>query len=250
MTVVDAITAKPTKPLHYRFSVLVTAVGRFFRGFVPFVVVILVNAVIQTALIAAFDPEPGWSAVFILTLIVSFVVLAGSFYLLNLTALGVATGKVSLTSIVPRGVEQWGRFVLWSVVMYLLVLVGLIVNTTLALVVLLIFPFVTLAAADDKKNPLAINFRVIGGRPIRYIITAIILGVILVLSNVFTSVNGFFIGGWQAALITWLYWGVFASWTLAALALIYRSTLAGAVDTVTDTPEPAPSDEAQVAATR
>ncbi len=231
MTVVDAITAKPTKPLHYRFSVLVTAVGRFFRGFVPFVVVILVNAVIQTALIAAFDPEPGWSAVFILTLIVSFVVLVGSFYLLNLTALGVATGKVSLTSIVPRGVEQWGRFVLWSVVMYLLVLVGLIVNTTLALVVLLIFPFVTLAAADDKKNPLAINFRVIGGRPIRYIITAIILGVILVLSNVFTSVNGFFIGGWQAALITWLYWGVFASWTLAALALIYRSTLAGAVDT-------------------
>ncbi len=231
MTVVDATTAKPTKPLHYRFSVLVTAVGRFFRGFVPFVVVILVNAVIQTALIAAFDPEPGWSAVFILTLIVSFVVLVGSFYLLNLTALGVATGKFSLTSIVSRDVEQWGRFVLWSVVMYLLVLVGLVVNTTLALVVLLIFPFVTLAAADGKKNPLAINFRVISGRPIRYIITAIILGVILVLSNVFTAVNGFFIGGWQGALITWLYWGVFASWTLAALALIYRSTLAGAVDT-------------------
>lgn len=219
--------SKRTKPLHYRFSVLLTAIPRFFRGIVPFVAVIIVNAIVQGLLIAAFNPQPGWSFEFIATLAISFVVLVGSFYFMNLTALSVATGKADLGAIFARSGSQWGRFVLWSVVMYLLVLIGLIINTGVALVVLLVLPFVTLAAADDKKNPLAINFRVIGGRFIRYLITVIILGVILVLSNIFTSVNGFFVGGWQGAIITWLYWGVFASWTLTALALIYRSTNAG-----------------------
>ena len=67
--------------------------------------------------------------------------------------------------------------------MYLLTLLAWIVNTYVGLAVLLVLPFVTLAAADDQRNPLAINFRVIGGRAVRYIVTAIILGIILVISN-------------------------------------------------------------------
>ena len=244
MTTIQAEPATPTKPLHYRFSVLLTAIPRFFRGIVPFAAVIIINAIIQGLLIGAFNPQPGWSAEFIGTLAISFVVLVASFYFLNLTALSVATGKAQLGSIFSRSGSQWGKFVLWAVVMYLFVLIGLIINTGLALLVLLVLPFVTLAAADEKKNPLAINFRVIGGRAVRYIITALILGVILVLSNIFTSVNGFFVGGWQAAIITWLYWGVYASWTLTALALIYRSTVAGGLvgSNATAQDAPAPSD--------
>ena len=224
----EAVTA-PEKPLNYRFSVLFTAFARFFRGFLLFVVIILVNAAIQTALVGFFDPVPGLSAVFIITVLISFVVLVASFYFLNITALTVATQKPKFATVFRRSAGQWGRFVLWSVVMYLLVLLGLIVNTYLGLAVLLVLPFVTLAAADDQRNPLAINFRVIGGRAVRYIITAVILGIILIISNLLTSVNGFFIGGWLGALITWLYWGLLASWYLTALALIYRSTRAGAV---------------------
>lgn len=223
-----ATPAVPAKPLHYRFSVLLTAIARFFRGIVPFAAVIAVNAIIQGLLLAAFNPQPGWSFEFIATLVISFAVLVGSFYFLNLTALSVATGKPQLGQIFSRTGAQWGKFVLWSVVMYLFVLVGLIINTGIALLVLFVLPFVTLAAADDKKNPLVINFRVIGGRAIRYLITGLILGVILILSNILSSVNGFFVGGWQGAIIAWLYWGVYASWTLTALALIYRSTVAGA----------------------
>ena len=239
----DAPTpVSPTKPLHYRFSVLITAIPRFFRGIVPFAAVIVVNALIQALLVGAFNPQPGWSAVFILTLAISFAALVGSFYIMNLTALAVATGKPNLGSIFARSGSQWGKFVLWAVVVYLFVLIGLILNTYVAFVVLLVFPFVTLAAADDKKNPFAINFRVIGGRAIRYIITALILGVILILSNLFTSVNGFFVGGWQGAIITWLYWGVYASWVLTALALIYRSTIAGAsAEDLSAVPTQAPS---------
>ncbi|MFA7266003.1 MAG: hypothetical protein WC054_06790 [Candidatus Nanopelagicales bacterium] len=248
----DAPTpVSPTKPQHYRFSVLLTAIPRFFRGIVPFVAVIVVNALVQALLVGAFNPQPGWSATFILTLAISFFVLVGSFYFMNLTALSVATGKASLGSIFARSGSQWGKFVLWAVVVYLLVLIGLILNTYVAFVVLLVFPFVTLAAADDKKNPIAINFRVIGGRAVRYIITALILGVILILSNFFTSVNGFFVGGWQGAIITWLYWGVYASWVLTALALIYRSTIAGATadDLAADPTTASSTGDAQAPAT-
>ena len=221
--------ASTAKPLNYRISVLFTAIARFFRGFLLFMVIILVNAAIQTALVGFFDPTPAVSAVFIITALISFVVLVASFYFLNLTALTVATQKPKFSTVFKRSAGQWGRFVLLSVVMYLLTLLGLIVNTYVGLAVLLVLPFVTLAAADDQRNPLAINSRVIGGRAVRYIVTAIILGIILVITNLLTSVNGFFIGGWLGALITWLYWGLLASWYLTALALIYRSTRAGAV---------------------
>lgn len=220
--------ATTEKPLNYRFSVLFTAIARFFRGFSLFAVIILVNAAVQTALVGFFDPVPELSAIFIITVLISFVVLVASFYFLNLTALTVATQKPKFSTVFKRSAGQWGRFVAWSVIMYVLVLLGLIVNTYLGLAVLLVLPFVTLAAADDQRNPLAINFRVIGGRAVRYIITAVILGIILVISNLLTSVNGFFIGGWLGALLTWLYWGLLASWYLTALALIYRSTRAGA----------------------
>ena len=55
----------------------------FFRGFLLFMVIILVNAAIQTALVGFFDPTPAVSAVFIITALISFVVLVASFYFLN-----------------------------------------------------------------------------------------------------------------------------------------------------------------------
>lgn len=103
----EAVTA-PEKPLNYRFSVLFTAFARFFRGFLLFVVIILVNAAIQTALVGFFDPVPGLSAVFIITVLISFVVLVASFYFLNITALTVATQKPKFATVFRRSAGQWG----------------------------------------------------------------------------------------------------------------------------------------------
>ncbi|NQU38029.1 MAG: hypothetical protein HQ526_10605, partial [Actinobacteria bacterium] len=77
MTTTEATpeTSTDSKPLVYRYSVLITAIGRFFRGFVPFALVIVFNALVQMVLIWIFDPLPGWNAPFIFTALVSFIVL-------------------------------------------------------------------------------------------------------------------------------------------------------------------------------
>ncbi len=228
MTTTDvAAEPKAQKPLHYRYSVLITAIGRFFRAFVPFAIVIVFNALVQMTLIWIFDPLPGFNPAFIITCLISFVVLLWAFHALNVTALAAATGKANLSEVTKMG-ANWLMFSVWSVAMYVLVLIGIIINTGIGLLVLLVLPFVTLAAADGKRNPLLVNFKVIGERFIRYLITAIILGAILIISTVLSAVNGFFIGGNLGSIIVWLFWGVAAAWYLSALALIYRSTNAGA----------------------
>ncbi|MEI8080575.1 MAG: hypothetical protein WCI74_01860 [Actinomycetes bacterium] len=213
---------------YYKFSVLITGIGRFFRAFVPLIVVIIINAVIQ-ALLVIPNYTVGLSAGFIATVIVSFVVLVWSFGLLNAAALNAATpGRVSIGStFATLGAHFW-LFVLWAVIEYLLVMAGLILYTYGAFVVLLVTPFITLAAMDGQKVAIVANFKAIGGRPIRWIITTLILGVILVISYLLTAVNGFFINGFLGSIITWVYWGIFASWVLASYAALYRSTKVGA----------------------
>lgn len=222
-----APTTADAKPLHYRYSVLITAIGRFFRGFVPFAVVIAFNALVQMVLIWIFDPLPGWNAPFIIATVISFVVLLWAFHALNVTALAVATGKTSLIAVAKSG-KNWLAFSLWTVAMYVLVLIAMFVSTWLALAVLAILAFVPMAAADGKRNPIVTNFKVIGERWLRYVITAVILGALLVFSTLMSGINGFFIGGNLGSIIVWLFWGITAAWYLNALALIYRSTNTGA----------------------
>ncbi len=229
MTTTEATptTSADTKPLFYRYSVLITAIGRFFRGFVPFAAVIVFNAIVQMVLVWIFDPLPGWNFSFIFTTIISFVVLLWAFQALNITALAVATGKTSLGEVARSG-NNWLAFSLWSVLMYVLVVIGTFIDVWVALAVLAVLPFVPMAAADGQRNPIVTNFKVIGERWLRYVITAIILGALLVFSTLMSAVNGFFIGGNLGSIIVWLFWGVTAAWYLSALALIYRSTNTGA----------------------
>lgn len=220
-----------TKPLYYRYSVLLTAISRFFRGFIPFAAVIVFNAIVQMVLIWIFDPIPGWNAPFIIATIISFVVLLWAFHALNVTALAVATGKTHLREVAKSG-KNWLAFSLWSVAIYVLVLIGMIVGTMiagawLALAVLAILPFVPMAAADGNQNPVVTNFKIIGERSLRYVVTAVILGALIVIHNLMKVADGFFIGGNLGSVILWLFWGVIAAWYLSALALIYRSTNAG-----------------------
>lgn len=248
MTTADASVAVATpheKPHVYGFSVLISAIGRFFRGILAFLPIIIVNAIVQAFLISAFNPQPGLTVSFVVSVIISFLVLLASFFYLNVTALHVATGKARFSQVFGRSGGAWGLFALWAIIMYVVVLAGLIINTWVGLLVLVLLPFVTLAAADGKKNAIGTNFKVIAGRPVRYVITALILGIILVICTLLASVNGFFIGGWQASFIAWIGWGLLASWYLSALALIYRSTLAGAVEA--DEPAPAPAQAAAAA---
>lgn len=237
MSVTQAVdTGTVSKPKVFRFSVLVTAIGRFFRSFVALIIVILGNALIQAVLVR-LNPDIDMGFTFVITAILSFIVLLWSFYCFNLVAIEGAVGKPTLNVIFKRTGKQWGRFLLWAVIVYLAVLIGLIVWAYLGIAILLVFPFVTLAAADDRPNPLKTNFQVIGGRPIRYIITAVIFFPIMFFFLFLTAANGFFIGGGLGSFVMWVVWGVIASWYMCALGLIYRSTTAGGI-TESDLPAP------------
>lgn len=220
--------APPQLPKEYRISVLATGIGRFFRGFVPFVLIIVVNALVQ-ALLVLPNQTPGLNVAFIAACLASFLVLIGSFRMLNATALRAVSGRVTVRTVLTDSRRHLGLFVLWSVAVYVLVILGLILYTIPGLIVMAITPFVPLAAADGKRNALGANFRAIGSRFFRYLITVVIMGVILVVSYLLAVLNGFLIGGFLAALLLWLYFGLLAAWFLCALASLYRSTRAGAV---------------------
>lgn len=213
----------------YGFSVLISAVGKFFKSFVPLAIVIVTNAVVQAILIS-FGVAVGFSIGFLLLAVLSLVVLLWAFLTFNLVGLNSAAGKSTIKELVAQGKQSGSKFVLWTVGYYVLVMLGLMFLPYAAIVFILIFPFVTLAAADCKSNPLKTNFKALKKHWFRYLITAIIFLVILIVSLFLTAVVGFFIGGALGSIITWLYWGVFASWYVIALALIYRSTPAGLED--------------------
>lgn len=236
----DSVSVAPAtgQAKFFGFSVLVSGVGRFFRAFVPFAIVIIVNAIIQ-ALLVLPNYTVGLSAGFIATCIVSAVVMIVSFALLNAAALDAATpGRVSIGQAFATCRAHFWLFLLWAVIEYLLVLIGMILYTYPALLVLLLTPFVTLAAMDGKRNAIGANFRAIGARPGRWLITTLILGVILIVSYLLLAVNGFFIAGFLGSIIAWLYKGVFASWVLASYAALYRSTKVGAPKGYVPAPEP------------
>lgn len=216
-------TAVPKK---YGFSVLISAVGKFFKSFGPLAIVIVTNAIVQAILIS-FGVAVGFSIGFLLLAVLSLVVLLWAFLTFNLVGLNSADGKSTIQELVAQGKAHWSKFVLWTLAFYVVVLLGLMFFPYAAIVFILIFPFVTLAAADGKSNPLKTNFQVIKKHWFRYLVTAIIFLIILLVSLLITAVVGFFVGGALGSVITWLYWGVFAAWYIIALALIYRSTPAG-----------------------
>lgn len=226
----DSSKVAATKPAKaYRFSVLLTGIGRLFRSFVPLTVVIVVNALVQAILIGLFDPQPTLTIGFALLTIVSLVFLVWGLFCFNIVALEGATGKPRLSSVFRRSITEWTWFLVWAFVIYVFVVVGLLISSYLAAAIVLLFPFVTLAAADRKRNPLKTNFLVLAGRPWRYLFAAIIFLPLLGLSAFFTSMNGFFVGGGIGSFITWIYLGVIGAWYMNALGLIYRSTVAGQV---------------------
>lgn len=224
------------QPKIFSFSALIAAIGRCFRGFGPLFVIVIVNALIQALLVGMFNPIPGFSFSFLLLALISFIVLIESFYAINVMSLNAATGKPRLANYLDRTGKAHLRFAGWSVLTYVLVMVGLMISTWLGLLVLAVLAYVPVIATDTGRNPLLTNFKTIGSRPIRWVVTMFFTGILLVVSVVLSGIGGFFIGGaghplagFINSMIAWICWGVVAAWFTSALALIYRSTRAGAL---------------------
>lgn len=219
--------APSTKPKAFGFSALVTGFARMWRGFVPAIAVIVLNAVVQ-ALLTFWNPQVALSFSYVVAFLISAVVLMVWFAVLSRTALGAITGRVSLPLAISGSRGVLARFAAWVAAQWVLILVAFLLVPGLGVIVGIVTAFVPLAAADGQRNPLAANFQAIKDRWGRWLLTSVIVVAMFLVLLLLSAVNVFFITGMMASLIFWLVFGLVALWLLTTYAAIYRSTRVGA----------------------
>jgi hypothetical protein len=224
----------------YRRSALASALIRMWRGWSVIVPVVIVNAVLQALLVwPDFELDEQWLNV--TSAAVSAMAFVVAFGLVAATALRVPDGRVGWRTAAATLGRSAVRYGLWALGLLASFAAALILSEAIALLVLGLTPFLLPAAIDGEINPLVANFRTIGRRFWRWLVTVLIIGGVVVLGTVLTGVTAFFIRGSAASLLVWIVAGLVLSWFTTAWALIYRNA-----NDAQD--EPDPTDEAEPAA--
>lgn len=215
-----AVDSAPQRPL-YRVSALLTGLVRMWRAWAVVVPVIVANALLQGLLLLP-GLTPALEPAFVAVAILSFLVLVASFCLVATALLEATTGPVDWRSVYRRSWRRFPPLLLWSLVLLVAVLLGLVLYIIPGFVILALFPYLLLAAVDGRSNPPVVNFRTIRARVGRWIVTVIGSAIILFVAWLF-SLQDFFIAGSPAAVYEWLFQGFIASWLTCAWALVYRT---------------------------
>jgi len=221
------VTTTMQAPL-YRWSALATALIRMWRGWRVVIPVVIVNAVIQSLLLLG-QPRPYLTLTFVLLALVSFAVFTVAFGAVTAAALQASTGSVSVANAVAQVKARALPLFAWGLALALVVTFGFALYVIPGLVVLALTPYVLIAVVDGQRNPLLVNFRAIGLRWGRWLVTVVVVGVVLGVLWLLANVDGFFIGGPLGALVGWLVLGLVSSWLICAWVLVYRSVVGSAV---------------------
>lgn len=222
----DTSTEVDTEEREYGFSALFSALGRMWRGTAPALVALVLNALVQS-LLTYWNPSIGMNFGYIVALLLSFAALVFFGGMLARTALDSVQGKVGVGAAVSGTVANLPTILLWLTVLVILVTIGTLLHPVVAWLILAVFAFLPLAAADGKANALAANFKALGERWGRWLVTVVVVLIIAVVIFLLSAVNVLFVKGFPASLIAWLAYGLLAWWILTAWAEIYRSTKAG-----------------------
>lgn len=216
-----------TVPKAYGHSVEASAVKAAFHNSKVFGAVVIVNALLQ-ALILIPAPMYGYQTALFFTLgILSGIVLLAALAIILSAALNSGVDN-SFRGAFARIRPNLGRFVLWSVLWMIVILIGLLLDVVPGFIIMAATPYVLFAALEGKSNPLMSNFRAIKARPGRYIAVLIatffILWVLLIVSGLISFTVYLPLSG----LLQWLYTGFFGCWLISGWALLWRSTPEGA----------------------
>jgi hypothetical protein len=192
---------------------------RAWRVLLP---VVIVNALVQGILLLS-GVLPYLTIVFVLTALLSFVVLVASFGLIAAAMLQAVEGPVSAGAAVDTLRDRTWPLLAWSLGLVLVAIAGFALYVVPGFIVLALTPYLLLAVIDGQRNPIAVNFRTIGARWGRWLITVMIMGVICFIMWFLSALDGFFVTGAPGAIIAWLVLGFVSAWFTCAWALIYRS---------------------------
>ncbi len=185
-----------------------------WRGWKIVLPIIVINAVVQGLLLLP-GVLPYATIGFALTAVASFVALAASFTLVSASMLQAVAGAVSTHSALAALRARIWPILGWSL--------GLVAVVTMGLAFYVIPGLV--AVVDRAPNPLATNFRVLGARWGRWLITIVVVALICGLVWLLSALDGFFVTGSGGAIIGWFGIGLVSSWLICAWALVYRSVV-------------------------
>jgi hypothetical protein len=206
----------------YRVSVLATGFARMWRSWRVLLPVVVVNALVQGILLLS-GVLPYLTIVFVLTALLSFVILVAAFGLVAAAMLQAVEGPVSAGAAVDTLRDRTWPLLAWSLGLVLVAIAGFAVYVVPGFIVLALTPYLLLAVIDGQRNPIAVNFRTIGARWGRWLITVVIMGAICFIMWFLSALNGFFVTGAPGAIIAWLVLGLVSAWFTCAWSLIYRS---------------------------
>jgi hypothetical protein len=224
---VTTTTAVGPEPATYRLSAILAALRVMWRASGAALPFIAVNAVVQAGLMY-LDTLSGFSAAFLAAFAASAASALVLYAVLAAAALAAVDGDAAAGSVLARARRSAAGFAGWTIVQWALILLVSLIDPALILLVAAATPFLPLAASDGRGNAMAWNFRAIGGRAGRWLVTTAILLVAGVVLYLLAAVNTFFIKGTPAAAIFWLVIGVVSWWLLTAWALIYRQAVPSA----------------------
>lgn len=211
-----------TTPTTYRWTALGSALLRMWRGWSVIVPVVIVNAALQ-ALLVWPDVTPAWDLTTIALALASAVVFGLALAFVTATALRVPDGRVTWPAAWTVVRARWLAFAAWSAGLLVALVVAAAVNPLVCVLVVVLTPFVLLAALDERGNALVTDLRTIGRRFWRWLLTAAIVGVVLVIGSALAGVTQFFLRGGFGAAVVWIVAGLVLAWFTVAWGLIYRS---------------------------
>lgn len=228
MTVTGTAGSDTSRPRLYRRSVLVSAASKWRRGATVTIVTVLINAVLQAILVRGHTIFGFVSTTELVILgLLSFVVLLLCGSVVISAALIACVEPVTRPAAIKQARSHFWLFTIWVIVWILIVGAGLIVYSIPGLVLAALLPFVSIAAMDGQRNAVVANFRAIGNRFGRYLLTLAVTGVLMLGVFLIAVINEVFVTGWLASLIAWILFGIFASWLFLGWSLLYRSTTVG-----------------------
>lgn len=210
-------------PATYKTSALGRAALVMWRGWRITVPVVIVTAAIQ-ALISAVAYSPNNTVWNVVATILSGLVFLVAGALVTATAQLSLSARVGWTAVLSLLRRRGGKFILWLVGLVLFACIGLALYTWPGIILLALTPYVLLSSIAGDSNPLATNFRAIGQRFWRWLVTALIVTVLALLGYVVFGFTEFFLRGILGASVIWILIGLATSWIMTAWALILQAT--------------------------